>query len=103
MSKHFLKSTISNYFIELNNIYFKCAKYILYNFPNIQPFSVFLVQKDSCDHDNTDAFLFFLLEKNFCVCLWPFFALFLFIPQEGFSTFHLFLCEAFLCFFDNIY
>ena len=49
--------------------------------------------------------LFFLsvLQKNFDVCLKPFFTFFLFLPQKYFDIFHVRLFEAFLCFFYDTY
>ena len=60
----------------------KIISYMLNNnFSYIQLSFFFLLQKDSyLDHDDTDAFFLFLLQKDF-------------------GTFHVLLFEAFLCFF----
>ena len=54
-------------------------------------------------HDDTDAFFLFLLQKDFDICLGPFFAFCLFLLQKDFDIFRVPLFEAFLCFFDNSY
>ena len=73
------------YFLLLYRTPKKNPKIISYmlnnNFSYIQLSFFFLLQKDSyLDHDDTDAFFLFLLQKDF-------------------GTFHVLLFEAFLCFF----
>ena len=45
----------------------------------------------------------FVLQEGFDICLGSFFAFCLFLLQKDFDTFRLFLFEAFLCVFLNIY
>ena len=73
-------------------------------FPNVFSFSQYFTESYKPDHDNTGIFfVFFPLQKDFDICLGPFFGVFIFLLQKYFDIFHVFLFEAFLCFFDNIY
>ena len=64
---------ILNFQTTLQNL--KTFFYMLNNdLSHIQPFFVFLLQKDSqFDHDDADVFFLFLLQKYFYICLQLFF------------------------------
>ena len=61
-------------------------------------FLLLLPQKDYCDYEDTDVSFPFLLQKDFGICLRPFFVFFLFFLQNGFDIFHVLLFEAFFVF-----
>ena len=68
------------------------------NFSYTQLSLAFVPQKDSYYvQDDTDVCFFFLLQKDFGICL-EFFLVFF-----HFDIFRVLLFKAFLCFFDNIY
>ena len=75
------ESTISDFTIKpLKNFFYVINKFLIYS-----------------------TFFLFRPQKDFKICLGPFFTFFLFLLQKDIHTFNRLLFEAFLCLFDNFY
>ena len=74
--------------------------YVLHNnFSYAQLFLAFLLQISPYDIDN---FSLFFLQRDFCICLEPFFAFFVSLLQKDFGSFSVLLFGAFYCFLSYL-
>ena len=74
------------------------------NFSYTQLYFAFVPQKYSYFvHDDTDAFFLFPCQKDFDICLKPFFIICLFLLHKDFDIFRMLLFGTFLCFLIIFY